>query len=159
MTTEITHLFHHAQHTRAVAQMIYNEFWTDVVDGMSVDDLDEHLQNTHDLSRIPLSLIALADGQLVGTVNLIENDDSKRTHLRPWLAAMVVAKAFRGQGIGTQLVHALLAEAQRLGFATVYFGTDGPGFYERIGAVKHEHVRGEFFIMKFELADAGRNAA
>jgi predicted N-acetyltransferase YhbS len=151
MSTEITHLFHHAQHTRAVAQMIYNEFWTDVVDGMSVDDLDAHLQNTHDLSRIPLSLIALVDGQLVGTVNLIENDDSKRTYLRPWLAAMVVAKAFRGQGIGTQLVRSLLVEAQRLGFATVYFGTDGPGFYVRIGAVTHEQVRDDFWIMRFEL--------
>lgn len=152
MATEITHLFQYAQHTRAVAQMIYNEFWTDVVDGMSVDDLDAHLQNTHDQSRIPLSLIALVDGELVGTVNLIDNDDSNRTHLHPWLAAMVVAKEFRGQGIGTQLVRALLAEAQRLGFATVYFGTDGPGFYERIGAVKHEHVRDEFSIMRFEWA-------
>ena len=152
MAIEINHLFHHAQHTRAVAEMIYNEFWTDVVDGMTVDDLDAHLQNTHDLSRIPLSLIALADGVLVGTVNLIENDDSKRTHLRPWLAAMVVARPFRGQGIGTQLVRSLLVEAQRLGFATVYFGTDGPGFYERIGAVKHEHVRDDFSIMRFELA-------
>ena len=70
-------------------------------------------------------------------------------------AAMVVAKEFRGQGIGAQLVRALLAEAQRLGFATVYFGTDGPSFYERIGAVKHEHVSGEFFIMRFELAGQG----
>lgn len=155
MTAEITHLFHHAQHTRAVAEMIYNEFWVDVVGGRTVDGLDEHLQNTHDLSRIPLSWIALVDGQLAGTINLIENDDSQRTHLRPWLAALVVAKEFRGQGIGTQLVHTLLAEARRLGFPTVYFGTDGPGFYERLGAVKHEHVRGEFCIMRFELAGQG----
>jgi predicted N-acetyltransferase YhbS len=149
MTTEIAHLFQHVQHTHSVAQMIYNEFWIDVVDGLTLDFLDTHLQNTHDPSRIPLSLIALADGQLVGTVNLIENDDSSRPHLRPWLAALVVAKEFRGQGIGTQLVRALLVEAQRLRFSTVYFGTDGPGFYERIGAVKHEHVRGDFFIMRF----------
>ena len=152
MTTEITHLFHRAQHTHAVAQLIYNEFWIDVVDGLTVDFLDAHLQSTHDPSRIPLSLIALVDGQLVGTVNLIENDDSKRMHLRPWLAAMVVAQKVRGQGIGTQLVRALLVEARRLGFATVYFGTDGPGFYERIGAVKHEHVKDDFCIMRFELA-------
>ena len=151
MTPEITHLFHHAQHTHAVAQMIYNEFWIDVVDGLTLDFLDAHLQNTDDPSRIPLSLIALVHGQLVGTVNLIENDDSKRMHLRPWLAAMVVAQKFRGQGIGTQLVRALLVEARRLGFATVYFGTDGPGFYERIGAVKHEHVKDDFCIMRFEL--------
>jgi predicted N-acetyltransferase YhbS len=148
---EITHLFQHAQHTHAVAQMIYNEFWIDVVGGLTLDFLDTHLHTTHDPSRIPLSWIALVDGQLAGTINLIENDDRTRTHLRPWLAALVVAKEFRGQGIGAQLVRTLLAEAERLGFATVYFGTDGPGFYERIGAVKHEHVRGEFFIMRFEL--------
>lgn len=151
MSTEITHLFHHARHTRAVAEMIYNEFWIDVVDGLTLEFLEEHLRSTYDPSRIPLSLIARVDGQLVGTVNLIENDDRKRTHLRPWLAAMVMAKEFRGQGVGTQLVRALLAEAQRLGFATVYFGTDGSGFYERIGAVKHENVKDDFCIMRFEL--------
>jgi predicted N-acetyltransferase YhbS len=151
VSIQIDHLFHHAQHTRAVAEMIYNEFWVDVVDGLTVDFLNTHLQNTHDPSRIPLSLIARVDGQLVGTVNLIENDDSKRTHLRPWLAAMVVAKAFRGQGIGSQLVRALLAEAERLAFPVVYFGTDGPGFYERLSAVRHEQVTPEFCIMRFEL--------
>ena len=71
MNIEITHLFHHGQHTRAVAEMIYNEFWIDVV-GLCLDFLDAHLQNTHDPSRIPLSLIALVDDQLVGTVSLIE---------------------------------------------------------------------------------------
>lgn len=155
MATEITHLLHHAQHTRAVAQMIYNEFWVDVVGGRTLDGLDAHLQSTHDLSRIPLSWIALVDGRLAGTINLIENDDSQRAHLRPWLAALVVAKEFRGHGIGTHLVHTLLAEARRLGFSTVYFGTDVRGFYERLGAVRHEHVDGEFFIMRFELTGYG----
>ena len=65
---------------------------------------------------------------------------------------MVVAKEFRGQGIGTPLVRALLAEAQRLGFATMCSGTDGPGFYECIGAVTHEHVSDDFSIMRFDLA-------
>lgn len=155
MATEITHLFHHAQHTRDVAQMIYNEFWVDVVGGRTLEGLDAHLQTTHDPSRIPLSWIALVDGQLAGTINLIENDDSKRTHLGPWLAALVVAKEFRGQGTGTQLVRTLLAEARRLGFSTVYFGTDVRGFYERLGALQYEHVHGEFFIMRFELAGDG----
>ena len=67
MSPEITPLFHHPQHTRAVAQMIYDVFWFDVVDGMTVDDRDQHLHNTHDPSRIPLSWIALVDGQLAGT--------------------------------------------------------------------------------------------
>ena len=152
MSTEISHLFHHAQHTHAVAQMIYNEFWIDVVDGLTLEFIDAHLQNTHDPSRIPLSLIALVDGKLVGTVNLIESDDDKRTHLRPWLAAMVVAKEFRGRGIVRSSF--ALFSWRLSGWALQRFTSapTGQGFYERIGAVKHEHVRDDFLIMRFELA-------
>jgi len=44
-----------------------------------------------------------------------------------------------------------LAEARRLGFPSVYFGTDGPGFYTRLGAELHEQVTPEFCIMRFPL--------
>lgn len=132
--------------------MIYNEFWIDVEDGMSLGDLIAHLKTASGPQQMPLSLIALVDGQLAGTINLIENDDENRAHLRPWLAAMVVRADLRGRGIGSALVKALLVDARLMGIPTVYFGTDGPGFYERLGAVKHEHVRDDFAIMKFELA-------
>jgi N-acetylglutamate synthase-like GNAT family acetyltransferase len=149
---KITHLLHHPHLIEPVARMIYNEFWRDVGDGMSLDDLVMHLRGAKDVDRIPLCLIALHDEQLVGTVNLIENDDNKRAHLRPWLAAMVVREDKRGCGIGTTLVKALLAEARTMRIPSLYFGTDGPGFYERIGATRHEDVRPNFCIMKFEPA-------
>ncbi len=148
---KITHLLHHPHLIEPVARMIYNEFWRDVVDGMSFDDLVAHLRTAKDVDRIPLCLIALHDEQLVGTVNLIENDDDKRAHLRPWLAAMVVREDRRGCGVGTTLVKALLLQARKMQIPVLYFGTDGPGFYERIGATCHETVRADFSIMKFEL--------
>jgi predicted N-acetyltransferase YhbS len=151
-TLQIVHLFKHPQLIEQVAQMIYDEFWRNVIDGMSKDDLVAHLQSATDAARIPLCLIALQDEELVGTVNLIENDDAARTHLKPWLAAMVVREDHRGNGIGTKLVNALLKEARRMHIPALYFGTDGPGFYERIGAIQHEKVRADFCIMKFELA-------
>ena len=147
----ITNLFNHPHLIDSVAKMIYNEFWVDVVDGMSVDNLVAHLKSADRERQIPLSLIAVVDGQLAGTVNLIENDDASRQHLRPWLAAMVVRADLRAKGIGKALVTALLCDARKMGIPTVYFGTDGPGFYERLGAVKHEHVRDDVAIMKFEL--------
>jgi N-acetylglutamate synthase-like GNAT family acetyltransferase len=149
---KIIHLFQHPQLIAPVAQMIYNEFWVDVVDGMSLDDLIAHLRGAADADRIPLCLIALQDEELVGTVNLIENDDAARAHLRPWLAAMVVHADQRGRGIGTQLLNALLTEARRMQIPALYFGTDGPSFYERIGAIRHKKVRTDFCIMKFELS-------
>jgi predicted N-acetyltransferase YhbS len=151
-TLQINHLFKHPQFIEPVAQMIYNEFWRDVVNGMSLNDLVEHLQDANNADRIPLCLIALQDEELVGTVNLIENDDAARSHLRPWLAAMVVREDQRNNGIGTKLVSALLTEARRMQITALYFGTDGPGFYERIGALQHEKIRADFCIMKFELA-------
>jgi N-acetylglutamate synthase-like GNAT family acetyltransferase len=151
-TLQINHLFKHPQLIESVAQMIYDEFWRDVTDGMSQDDLAAHLRTATDENHIPLCLIALHDEELVGTVNLIENDDASRTHLRPWLAAMVVRADQRGGGIGTKLVNALLIEARQMHIPELYFGTDGPGFYERIGAIQYEKVRADFFIMKFELA-------
>jgi predicted N-acetyltransferase YhbS len=150
-TLQITHLFNHPHLINAVAQMIYDEFWREVVDGMSVADLVAHLHTATDAARIPLSLIALQDDQLIGTVNLIENDDDARAYLRPWLAAMVVRADVRGQHIGTQLVNALLTEARAIKIPTLYFGTDGPGFYERLGATKQEQIRDDFCIMKFVL--------
>jgi predicted N-acetyltransferase YhbS len=155
-TLEIGHLCHTPEHTAAVAAMIYREFWVGVKDGLTEDFLNEHLRGTS-TERIPLSLVALVDGQPVGTVNLIDNDDEKRAHLHPWLAAMVVLEPWRGRGIGTRLVQALLVEAQRLGLERLYFGTDGPGFYSRLGATLHEQVTPTFCIMQFPLAgtDAG----
>jgi predicted N-acetyltransferase YhbS len=152
MHVTIAHLLEYPQHLDAVAQMIHREFWVDVENGMSVEDLSAHLHTATDTKQIPLCLIARVDGRLVGTVNLIENDDTKRTLLKPWLAAMVVQAEFRGQGIGSMLVKALLAEARAMQLSTLYFGTDGPGFYTRLGAVEHEFVRDNFSIMRFELA-------
>jgi len=150
MAVRIDHLYRHAHFTEAVARLIYEEFWKDR-DGMTQADLVAHLENTRDPQRIPISLIALADGELAGTVNLIDNDDRKRAHLHPWLAAMVVVESRRGRGIGSALVRSLLAESARLGFPAVYFGTDGPGFYTRLGAQLHEQVTPEFCIMRFTL--------
>lgn len=151
MQVRIEHLHRHPHFTGEVARLIYEEFWKERQGGMSVADLVAHLETTRDPDRIPLCLVALADDGLAGTVNLIDNDDRKRTHLHPWLAAMVVVERHRGKGIGTLLVRALLAESARLGFAAVYFGTDGPRFYERLGARLHEQVTPEFRIMRFEL--------
>lgn len=150
MEVRIDHLCRHAHLADSVASLVYEEFWRGRTGGMTLADLQAHFRGVGEPVRIPLALVALADGELAGTVNLIDNDDRNRRHLHPWLAAMVVAERFRGRGIGTRLVQALLAEASRLGYRTVYFGTDGPRFYERLGAKLHEHVTPGFRIMRFD---------
>jgi GNAT superfamily N-acetyltransferase len=154
MTVRIDHLFHHPHHLGFAARLIHGEFWVDVKNGFSVADLEGFLGNATDPGRIPLSLLALDDaGEPVGTINLIDNDDATLPELHPWLAALVVLPAWRGRGVGSALVRALAAEAARLGFEQLYFGTDGPGFYERLGAQRHLERGPGFWIMRLPLAE------
>lgn len=149
MDIVIEPLCKHPQLRPAVAQLIYDEFWTNDPDA-SPAWMEGRLSEAADHARLPLSFVALADGAMVGTINLIDNDDDQRLHLWPWLAALAVAPGWRGRGVGSQLVDELLRAAAALEIDTVYFGTDGPGFYQRLGAVVHEQVTEVFCIMRFD---------
>jgi len=150
MSLQIAHLFDVPQHREAIASLIHHEFWTDVP-GASVQRMAERLLKADGADAVPLCRVALLEGQPVGVVNLVDNDDERHTEWHPWLAGMVVAADHRGQGIGSTLVRTLLDDARGLGFERVYFGTDGPGFYTRLGAVVHEQPRADFWFMRFEL--------
>jgi predicted N-acetyltransferase YhbS len=150
MDFTISHLFEQPQHRHAVAELIHNEFWTEVP-AASVEKMAARLGDASTADALPLCLIALNGDELLGAINLVDNDDDDHTDWHPCLAGMVVAAPHRGQGIGSQLVLALLAEAQRLNFDRVYFGTDGPRFYKRLGAVVHHVPRDGFWFMRFDL--------
>jgi predicted N-acetyltransferase YhbS len=150
MDVSIYHLFAQPPRRDAVAALIHNEFWTDVP-GASIEKMAARLGQASTADALPLCLIALRGDELLGAVNLVDNDDDDHTDWHPWLAGMVVAAPHRGQGIGSQLVRALLVEAKRLNFYRVYFGTDGPRFYERLGAVVHLVPREGFWFMRFDL--------
>ena len=146
----VAHLFEQPWHLQAVAELIHEEFWVTVA-GASVESMAQRLGQANS-SQVPLCLVALVQGQPVGTVNLVDNDDEHHPEWHPWLAGMVVDRAWRGQGVGSALVRKLLNEARRLGIERVYFGTDGPRFYERLGAVVHLQARPGFWFMRFELS-------
>jgi predicted N-acetyltransferase YhbS len=148
---QIAHLFEHPQHVGCVAQWIYDEFWADKT-VHSPSSLAGLLRQAVEPHAIPLSLLALIDGVPAGTVNLIENDDDKRAHLRPWLAALYVVPAYRHRGIGSALVRELLHAAAGLGIETLYLGTDNPGFYTALGATTHEQVDRNFAIMQMSCS-------
>ena len=150
MALQIAHLFEVPGHREAVASLIHHEFWAQVP-GASVQGMAERLRQADSADAVPLCRVALLEGRPVGVVNLVDNDDEQHTDWHPWLAGMVVATDHRGQGIGSSLVRTLLADARRLGFERVYFGTDGPGFYTRLGAVVHQPVRADFWFMRFDL--------
>jgi predicted N-acetyltransferase YhbS len=150
MQLRIEHLFRHPEHLERVAGWIYDEFWVGKA-GYSPEFFAGLLRNAIDPDRIPLCRVAFVDGEPVGCVNLIANDDRTRPHLAPWLAALIVRPVQRHRGIGAALVRDVLAHARRLGFDAAYFGTDIQPFYARLGAVHHEQASAELSIMRFDL--------
>jgi predicted N-acetyltransferase YhbS len=149
MDVEVCHLFEQPQHRHAAARLIHDEFWTDVP-GASADKMAQRLALATSMS-VPLALVALNGSQVVGAINLVESDDDNHPEWTPWLAGLVVAAPWRGRGIGSLLVRSLLEHARQLHIARVWFGTDGPGFYTRLGAVEQERVRSDFWFMRFDL--------
>ena len=150
LKARICHLFEAPQQRDAAARLIHDEFWT-TVPGASAEGMARRLQEASSPVRVPLCLVALHEAAVVGAINLVHSDDDTHPEWTPWLAGLVVAPPWRGQGVGSALVLALLAEARRLGLPRVYFGTDGPGFYTRLGAVLQERVRADFCFMRFDL--------
>lgn len=155
LALQIDHLFNHPESIRLVAGWIYDEFWRDKP-GYSADTFDRLLRQANDPARIPLSLLALAEGEPAGTVNLIHSDSPSRPQLHPWLAALFVVPAHRCHGIGRALCRALVAEARRLGFSELFLGTDIPAFYFALGAELHEQLTDSLCIMRFCLDSRDR---
>lgn len=83
--------------------------------------------------------LALADGQLAGTVRMIEYDEKTAK-----LQRLAVRKMFRAHHVGGELVRALEEEAERAGYRTVLLDgqTQARKFYEKQGytAVSEEII-------------------
>ena len=154
LEVSIAHLYEQDSHRQAVAELIHEEFWVAVF-GARAESMALRLAQASSSRQIPLCLVAFYQGQPIGTVNLVDNDDEQHREWHPWLAGMVVDRVWRGQGVGSALVRRLLDEARRLGCERVFFGTDGPGFYQRLGAVVHQQPRPGFWFMRFDLAAKG----
>ena len=146
----LLHLYEVANMRPQAAAMIHAEFWADVP-GASTDTMTDRLALATSAHTLPLCRIAVSGGELVGVANLIDYDDPNPRVGRPWLAGLVVAPAWRGRGVGSRLVRAVLDDASRLGEKEVFLGTDSPKFYECLGAARFAELRKDFWLMRFSL--------
>lgn len=136
----IAYIKDHQDMLPVVAQWLFDE-WSDLCPGSTVKTFLEQLQeNCHD-NQVPLTLIALRDGDVVGTASLIEYDMDTRRDLSPWLASVYVIPEQRGQGIGTKLVQAIVAKATEIGISKLYlFTPDKEHFYQKLGWQRLEYT-------------------
>jgi predicted N-acetyltransferase YhbS len=86
-------------------------------------EAEADLRSFMNRSELPVGVIAISDGQVVGIAALKPKSIDTHEHLGPWVAAGWVRPELRGQGIGASLVGALEELAHELGFGSVYCGT------------------------------------
>ena len=144
-TITVDYLKSHPQYLSPVAEWMFAE-WGGGLAASTLAQARERVMNRMNDKEIPLTLIALLDGELVGTAALKHNDMDTRPDLRPWLAGVYVKQGMRDKGIGSLLVTAVEKEASKLGVEKLYLFTPSRrSFYERLGwsAFEETEYRGE----------------
>ena len=79
-----------------------------------------------------------ANGNVIATGRLVLTRDASAPSTIPRIGRMAVVRSARGQGAGAQVLHTLVAHAQRLGYASVLLHAQAhaAGFYAAHGFVQ-----------------------
>ena len=88
------------------------------------------VQHSQTAEALPLTFIAVQGEQLLGPIGLWRCDLLSRQDLFPWLAALYVAPAARGQGLAGQLQRHVIDYARRAGYQELYLYSPGSDFDE-----------------------------
>jgi GNAT superfamily N-acetyltransferase len=126
----------------------------------------EHaLKNYRDRTNtdcLPLALVALHSGELVGTVSLKFNDLDTRPDIDPWLGALLVLPSWRGRGAGSLLMRRAVEEAARLRIPTLFLWTSSAErLYLKLGwrAIERTDYCGKnIVIMQIDVGNSDRES-
>jgi len=133
MSMLVVYLADYPQYLPTVAGWVYGE-WGWEMPGSTLESIQAEFSLHLNCDRIPLSMLALVEGQPAGSASIFVHDMDIRMDLTPWLAAVYVLPEFRGNGIGSQLVRAIENAVTRLKLGRLYlFTPDRAAFYARLG--------------------------
>ena len=102
-----------------VTDRIWRAWWKDKGHGIEVIEGPVR-HNLASGDAFPFCLVAGRGGTFLGTVSLIANDVAERPELTPWVAALWVEPAARGQGLATTLLSAAQTQAAAIGLGRLY---------------------------------------
>lgn len=131
----IGYLADHQALVPEVTDLIYSQ-WADLfhASGTSKHELQAMIAERAVTHQLPIAIVALRNGKLVGTGSIKLAEPGTKVGLSPWLAGMYVKETHRGSGIGALLVSALEAKAHDLGVKTLYLSAGASeSLYARLG--------------------------
>lgn len=149
----IGYLADHLEWVPVVANWFYDQ-WNDifVANSVPVKAIEKGIVSECNYDKVPLTLVAIKDEKVVGTVGLKQCDMSIRKNLSPWLAGLYVASEHRNKGIGSLLTKTLIEHARSLEINKLYLHTfDAADFYKKRGwdvLERTEYLGGQANIME-----------
>ena len=114
----------------AAAIAYFQQSWPEILPEMYADAIGHSIKASQ---ALPQWYVLLEQDEIVGCAGLISNDFISRMDLYPWLCALYVTEAHRGQGHARRLIERAKVDSTKAGFRTLYLCTDSVGLYERYG--------------------------
>lgn len=136
----IEYLADHPEALSLLAEWQHEE-WGHLREGDTAAKRMARLQGYSNRDRIPLTVVALEGGDVLGSASLIPHDMETRMELTPWLAGVFVSPAHRRKGIGAELVRRIMLEAGKLKVPLLYLYTvHSEKFYAGLGWTLQERT-------------------
>jgi predicted N-acetyltransferase YhbS len=108
--------------------------WRELYPEDTVASFAEDLARSLGTDPLPSTWVLLAGSAVIGSVSLIEQDLDSRPELTPWLANLWVHRAWRGRGLGKQLVLHACEQGRLRGLERLYLYTpEHAAFYLALG--------------------------
>jgi N-acetylglutamate synthase-like GNAT family acetyltransferase len=140
MPMTIEYLADHPGALPTLAQWQHLE-WGHLRSDDTVEKRTARLRGSTNRDRIPITVVALDDGEILGSASLILHDMETRMELTPWLASVFVGEPYRRKGVGAELVRRIMVEAEKLDVPLLYLYTvHSERFYAALGWVLLEHT-------------------
>lgn len=153
----IDYLAHHLELLPTLAAWHHAQ-WGYLHPGDTVEDRERRLGRQAQTDGVPLVVVALEEGQPLGSASIVAHDMDTHPEWTPWLASVFVAPPYRGRGIGTALVERIEDEARRMDVESLYLYTpDRPTFYQRLGwhPLSREAYRGDAVTVMRKVLNPG----
>jgi predicted N-acetyltransferase YhbS len=130
---KIEYLADHQDVIPILSDWFYRE-WSYLYPERTEEDFGKFISERVNKDKIPITLVAFEDDELVGTVCLKTHDMDNKPDLSPWLAGLYVKESWRKKGVGSTLVKAIEQKAVELGINHLFLYTpESANFYSNLG--------------------------